>query len=95
MARCVALGELTSRTDPQISHLPTASGTITVRATIDKDGLVTNLKPLNGSFAFLPSVARAIREWRYQPTYVDNKPVETQAQIEVNFRSPTTRASRP
>jgi hypothetical protein len=91
----VALGELTSRVDPQISHLPTTSGTITVQATIDKDGRVSNLKPLNGSFAFLPSVARAIREWRYEPTYLDNKPVETQAQIEVDFRPPTTRASRP
>ena len=91
----VALGELTSRIDPQISHLPTTSGTITVQATIDKDGFVTNLKPLNGSFAFLPSVARAIREWRYEPTYLDNQPVETQAQIEVNFHPPATRASRP
>jgi hypothetical protein len=91
----VALGELTSRVDPQISHLPTTSGTITVQATIDKDGRVSNLRPLNGSFAFLPSVARAIREWRYEPTYLDNKPVETQAQIEVDFHPPATRASRP
>ncbi len=87
----VALGELTSRVDPQISRLPTTSGTITVQATIDKDGRVTNLKPLNGSFAFLPSVSKAIREWRYEPTYLDNKPVETQAQIELNFHPPTRR----
>jgi hypothetical protein len=81
----VALGELTSRVDPQISHFATTSGTITVQATIDKDGRVSNLKPLNGSFALLPSVARAIREWRYEPTYLDNKPVETQALVEVDF----------
>jgi hypothetical protein len=86
----VALGELTSRVDPQISHLP-ASGTITVQATIDKDGRVSNLKPLNGSFTFLPSVARAIREWRYEPTYLDNKPVETQAQLELDFHPPSRR----
>ena len=91
----VALGELNTRVDPQISHLPTTSGTITVQATIDKDGFVTNLKPLNGSFAFLPTVTRAIREWRYEPTYLDNKPVETQAQIEINFHPPTSRAPRP
>jgi hypothetical protein len=91
----VALGELTSRVDPQISHLPTTSGTITVQATIDKDGRIRNLRPLNGSFVFLPSVARAIHEWRYEPTYLDNKPIETQAQIEVDFHLPATRASRP
>ena len=87
----VALGELTSRLDPQISRLATTSGTITVQATIDKDGRVTNLKPLNGSFAFLPSVSKAIREWRYEPTYLDNKPVETQAQIELDFHPPARR----
>jgi hypothetical protein len=81
----VALGELTSRVDPQSSHFPTTSGTITVQVTIGKDGRVSNLKPLNGSFALLPSVARAIREWRYEPTYLDNKPVETQALVEVDF----------
>ena len=90
----LALGELTSRVDPQISGVGTTSGSITVQATIDKDGTVSELKPLNGSFAFLPGVAKAVREWRYQPTYLDNKPVETQARIEVDFH-PTSGASKP
>jgi hypothetical protein len=88
----VALGELTSRVDPQI---PATSGSITVQATIDKDGRVSNLKPLNGSFAFLPSVARAVREWRYQPTYLDNTPVETQALVEVDFHPRHPRLQTP
>jgi hypothetical protein len=88
--KTVVLGELTSRIDPQVSR-PVTSGTITVQATIDKDGRVTNLKPLNGSFEFLPNVARALRAWRYEPTYLDNKPVETQAQIELDFHPPTRR----
>jgi hypothetical protein len=91
----LALGELTSRVDPQISGVGTTSGSITVQATIDKDGTVSELKPLNGSFAFLPGVAKAVREWRYQPTYLDNKPVETQARIEVDFHRSPTDASKP
>ncbi len=91
----VTIGELTSRIDPQVSHLPVTSGSITVQATIDKDGRVSDLKPLNGSFAFLPSVSKAIREWRYEPTYLDNKPVETQAQIELDFHQPIPRVSHP
>jgi len=87
----VALGELTSRIDPQISRPPTTSGSITVQASIDKNGRVSNLKPLNGSFVYLPTVAIAIREWRYEPTYLDNKPVETQAQIELDFHPPSRR----
>ncbi len=91
----VTLGELASRVDPQISQLPAASGSITVQVGIDKDGNVGNLKPLYGSFAFFPVVARAIREWHYEPTYLDNKPVDTQAKIEIEFHATSTRASRP
>jgi PilZ domain/Gram-negative bacterial TonB protein C-terminal len=91
----VVLGELASRVDPQASQLPSPYGSITVLATIDRDGYVSNVKPLYGSLAFLPNVAAAIRDWRYQPTYLDNKPVDTQAQIEIDFHPPTNRVSKP
>ena len=55
---------------------------------IDKEGRVTDLKPLNGLFSFLPGVARAVREWRYEPTYLDGKAVETRAEIEIDFHAP-------
>ncbi len=93
--RKVSVGELTSRVDPQVSQLPVPYGSITVQATIDKGGYVTNLQPLYGSYALLPNVARAIREWRYEPTYVDNKPAETQAKIEIDIHPPSARASKP
>lgn len=91
----VSVGELTSRVDPQVSQLPVPYGSITVQATIDKGGYVTNLQPLYGSYTLLPNVARAIREWRYEPTYVDSKPAETQAKIEIDIRPPSARASKP
>jgi len=93
--RKVALGALSSRVDPQPPRSASPSGTIAVQATIDEEGNVSTLKPLYGSLAYLPNVSRAIRDWRYQPTYVDNKPVETLAKIEVNFHSPSARSSRP
>ena len=91
----VSVGELTSRVDPQVSQLPVPYGSITVQATIDKGGYVTNLQPLYGSYTLLPNVARAIREWRYEPTYVDNKPAESQAKIEIDIHPPSARASKP
>ena len=91
----VSVGELTSRVDPQVSQLPVPYGSITVQATIDKGGYVTNLQPLYGSYTLLPNVARAIREWRYEPTYVDSKPAETQAKIEIDIHPPSAHASKP
>jgi TonB family protein len=89
----VALGQLFSRLDPQIPRTE-RYGTITVQATIDKEGRITSVRPLYGSPAFLLNVSKAIREWRYEPTYVDNKPVETQAKIEVHFHSLSAQASK-
>jgi hypothetical protein len=91
----VVLGGLTSRVDPQIPHAPASYGTITIQATIAEDGQVINVKPMNGNLAFLSTVTAAVNEWRYEPTYVDNRQVETQAEIEVDFHPVATlRASK-
>jgi hypothetical protein len=91
----VELGELSARVDPQIPQSATTAGSAAVQATIDKDGYVSNIKPLYGSFALLPNAEKAVREWRYKPTYLDNKPVETQAKIEIEFHPPVARNTRP
>jgi hypothetical protein len=91
----VAVGELSSRVDPQVPQPSPSYGSITVEASIDGDGYVTEVKPLYGSSALLPNVARAIREWRYQPTYLNGKPVETQAKIELDFHPSVTRSTNP
>jgi hypothetical protein len=90
-----SLGALSSRVDPQPPRSSSPSGTIAVQAAIDEEGRITSLKPLYGSLAYLPSVSRAIRDWRFEPTYVDNRPVETLAKIEINFHSTSSRAYRP
>jgi hypothetical protein len=95
----VTLGNVVNRIDPSVVQASGASGSLTVMASIDKDGYVTDLKPLNGNFALLPAVSRTVRNWHYQPTYLDNKRAETQAQIEFDLRpvpvSASNRAGRP
>ena len=80
----LVLGELSSRVDPARAH-SNGYGSVTIQAMIDKDGSVGELKPLNGSSALLPSVTRAVHEWHYEPSYLDGKPVETRAEIEIDF----------
>ena len=93
----VTLGDVVNRIDPSVAQASGASGSLTVMATIDKDGYVTDLKPLYGNFAMLPSVSRAVRNWHCDPTYVDNKRSETQAQIEfdLNPAAASNRSTRP
>jgi Gram-negative bacterial TonB protein C-terminal/PilZ domain len=83
----LVLGELSSRVDPQRAH--GSYGSVTLQAMIDKDGSVGDLKPVDGSSALLPSVTRAVHEWHYEPSYLDGKPVETRAEIEIDFHPGT------
>jgi Gram-negative bacterial TonB protein C-terminal len=89
----ITLGDVVNRIDPAVVQASGASGSLTVMASIDKDGYVTDLKPLNGNFALLPAVSRTVRNWHYDPTYLDNKRAETQAQIEFDLRPAPVSAS--
>lgn len=89
----VDLGEITKRVDPQMPRLAPAYstpayGSITVLATIASSGQISSIRPLYGSAQLLPSVSTALHNWRYQPTFVDHRTVETLARIEVDFHRP-------
>ncbi len=91
----LVVGELLSRVDPQASHVQIGSGfSVRVKATVARDGHVERVQPLNGPATLVPSVVRAIREWRYQPTLADDKPVETECYIEVQFHAPARTAKQ-
>ena len=86
----LAVGELL--TEGAANQLDTASNAhpgdaVTVRAFVDKNGSVEDLKPLSGRFALMPRVMHEVREWQFDQTLVDGKPVETEVNITVEFRS--------
>jgi TonB family protein len=92
----VVLGELAERVDPQTPRQQNGrEGRVSVRAIIGKDGRIERVRPVNGSIALVPSVVRAIREWRFEPTFVDGKPVETGVLLAVEFHGPESAASKP
>jgi len=62
--------------------------TIRVRATVGPFGQVLEVKFVSGSISLLPATMRAIRQWRYKPTLLDKKPVQTQQYVTIEFRPP-------
>jgi hypothetical protein len=91
----IVVGELISRVDPQAAQIPTASvNSVRVKATIAPDGHIENVKQILGPPNLVPAAAKALLEWRYQPTLVDGKPVETQCYVVFQFHSPTYRAAK-
>jgi hypothetical protein len=60
---------------------------VTVRAFVDKNGSVQDLKPVSGRFALMPHLMHDVREWQFDQTLIDGKPVESEVNITVEFRS--------
>jgi TonB family protein len=62
--------------------------TVKVRATIGRLGQVLDIKRLSGSTSLLPAAISAVRQWRYKPTLLNEKPVQAQQDVTIEFRLP-------
>ena len=92
----IVVGGLLSRIDPQAAPgRPGTSEYVRVHATVAQDGRVESVRPLSGSGNLIPTVLKAVQGWRYQPTLVDGKPVETQADVLIQFHSSPPRSALP
>ncbi len=62
--------------------------TVKVRATIGPQGQVMDVRPVSGPIFLLSSATSAIRQWRYKPTLLNEKPVQAQQDVTMEFRLP-------
>ncbi len=92
----IVVGGLIARVDPAVASVRSgATEDVRVQAMVAQDGHVELVRPISGAANLLPAVVKAVQEWRYQPTLIDGKPVETQADVFVQFHPPSARTSRP
>jgi TonB family protein len=61
-------------------------GTVHLRATIGQDGNVQDVRPINGPIILIPAAVEAIRQWQYQPSLLDQQPIEMQEDFTIEFR---------
>jgi hypothetical protein len=91
----VVIGGLLSRVDPRAAQVQLIPGdSVRVRASVAKDGRVDSVTPLSGPPYLVRAVVQAVHQWRYQPTLLDGKPVETQCFVVVQFHAPATHTAR-
>jgi hypothetical protein len=90
----IVVGGLISRVDPQFTQLPTGSREyVRIHATVAEDGQVKSVRPIYGPANLFPTVVAAVQGWRYQPTLIDGKPVETQADVLVQLHASPPRSA--
>jgi TonB family protein len=63
-------------------------GSVELRARVGRTGQIIAVTPVSGPALLASAAAAAVREWRYEPTFVDGDPVETLADITIVFRLP-------
>lgn len=70
---------------PALAKTARVQGTVRFRVTVGIDGAVKSLTPLGGPLPLVQAATDAVRQWHYQPTLVDGKPVEVVTEIDVAF----------
>ncbi len=70
---------------PPLARQARISGVVRLQAIIDKDGSVQELQVISGHPLLVQSALDAVRQWRYQPTLLNNEPVQVVTTIDVNF----------
>jgi len=63
-------------------------GVVKIQQVVGADGKVQSVKLLSGSPMLAPAALEAARYWRYLPALLNGQPVETEQDIEIEFRLP-------
>ena len=81
--------KLVRRVEPQYPPLAVqahVSGAVHLHAIIAPNGNVTEVDALSGNPLLVPSAMSAVKQWRYQPTLLNGRPVEVDTTIEVEYK---------
>jgi TonB family protein len=81
-------GMLIRRIDPRYPDEAKAGhieGDVVLRATIDKNGNVADLKPVQGDAMLTDAAMKAASQWKYRPFLLNGKPVEVETTITIRF----------
>jgi TonB family protein len=65
---------------PEIAKRMRISGVVTVQATVDPDGKVTDAKAISGNRALSPAAEEAVRQWKFVPA-----DAQSTVNVEVTF----------
>jgi len=63
------------------------SGMVTLDATVDKRGAITNIKVISGNPLLTGSARDAVTKWLYKPATLNGEPIEAEVRIEVRFEA--------
>lgn len=84
----VQAAKLTHEVQPEYPRLAKDAhvmGTVRLSATIASNGTVKDLHVLSGNPLLVGAAMNAVKQWTYQPTVLNGKPVEVLTEVDVKF----------
>jgi len=60
-------------------------GSVILQALIGRDGLIEDLRVISGPPILARAAQEAVRQWHFRPHFLGAQPIETRANITVNF----------
>jgi TonB family protein len=70
---------------PLLARRLRVAGPVSMKALVGKDGTVRSLVVESGNPMLFAAALNAVKQWTYKPTIVNDKPVEVNTRINVNF----------
>jgi protein TonB len=71
---------------PPLAKQTHMQGTVIIDAILDEKGDVIEMKVLSGPPLLIQAAVDAVRRWKYEPTYLNDQPVQVQLNVTVTFR---------
>jgi TonB family protein len=70
---------------PMLAQQMRVQGSVVLQALIGADGAIQDIRVVSGPSILASAAQEAVRQWRFKPYMQDGRPVETKANITVNF----------
>jgi TonB family protein len=88
VSAAVSQGLLVHKVDPSYpskARKKGIQGTVSIRAVIDKEGRISDLRSVSGPEELTEAATKAVKQWRYKPYVLNGTAVEVDTLIRVNF----------
>lgn len=70
---------------PPLALQTHTQGIVVIEAVLDESGNVVEMKIVSGPALLIQAALDAVRQWKYEPTYLNDQPVAVQMNVSVTF----------
>lgn len=71
---------------PPLAKQTRLQGVVSIDAVIDSEGNVVEMQVISGAPLLIPAALEAVRQWKYEPTYLNDQPIAVQLIVKVTFQ---------